>query len=79
MVTMSILTRHTVSGVISEVDEDIYNHDVLGQYLERVDEDAKPYLAEMHRPRVAVPDENEIAKEEYAAPKPSDIKNKDKD
>lgn len=60
MVVMSIRARHTVSGQIAEVHEDIFNHDILGKYLERVDEDAKPYLPEMHKPTqavVRVPDE----------------------
>lgn len=62
MVVMSIRARHTVSGQIAEVHEDIFNHDVLGKYLERVDEDAKPRLPEMHKPtvadrEVAIPDE----------------------
>lgn len=62
MVVMSIRARHTVSGQIAEVHEDIFNHDVLGKYLERVDEDAKPYLPEMHKPAEAdkVPAERKI-------------------
>lgn len=44
-----IRARHTVSGVIAEVPESIFNHDVLGAYLEEVGPDAKPYLPEMHR------------------------------
>lgn len=51
---MSIRARHTVSGVIAEVPEDIFNHDDLGKYLERVDEDAKPLVPELHKPREAV-------------------------
>lgn len=44
-------TRHTVSGVIDEnTPEHIVTHPVLGQYLEVVDEDAKPFLPEMHKP-----------------------------
>lgn len=50
---MSIRALHTISGKISEVDESIFNHDVLGRYLERVDEDAKPLVPEMHKPREA--------------------------
>lgn len=47
-------TRHTVSGVIDENTPDhILNHSVLGRYLEVVDEDAKPYLPVMHKPREA--------------------------
>lgn len=63
MVVMSIRARHKISGQIAEVHEDIFNHDVLGKHLERVDEDAKPYLPEMHKPpvpadrKVVVPDE----------------------
>ncbi len=60
MGVMSIRARHTVSGQIAEVHEDVFNHEVLGKYLERVDEDAKPLLPEMHKPAEAkrvVPDE----------------------
>jgi hypothetical protein len=51
-----IRARHTVSGVIAEVPEDIFNHDVLGEYLERVEEDAKPLVPELHKPRKAEPE-----------------------
>lgn len=50
---MSIRARHTVSGKIAEVDESIFNHPHLGKYLERVDEDAKPLVPELHKPREA--------------------------
>lgn len=50
---MSIRTRHTISGKIAEVPEHIYNHDILGRYLEAVPEDAKPYLPLTHKPREA--------------------------
>lgn len=53
MGVMSIRARHTVSGQIAEVHEDVFNHEVLGKYLERVDEDAKPLLPEMHKPTEA--------------------------
>lgn len=46
-------TRHTVSGQIGDVPESFLTHSVLGPYLEVVDEDAKPYLPEMHKPREA--------------------------
>lgn len=79
MVTMSILTRHTVSGVIGPVHEDIFNHPDLGKYLERVDEDAKPYLPEMHKPREAevVDPDAEVAKREDASAKTINSKDKD--
>lgn len=44
-----IRARHTVSGKIAEVPRDIFEHSVLGAYLEEVGPDAKPYLPEMHR------------------------------
>lgn len=44
-----IRARHTVSGKIAEVTPDIFNHEILGAYLEEVGPDAKPYLPEMHR------------------------------
>lgn len=51
----SVRTRHTVSGVIDEsTPVHIFEHPVLGKYLERVDERAKPYVAELHTPREAV-------------------------
>lgn len=37
------LTRHTISGKIEEVPQHLVDHPVLGQYLEVVDEDAKPF------------------------------------
>lgn len=48
-----IRVRHTVSGQIAEVPEHIFNHDILGRYLEEVDESAKPYVPELHTPRQA--------------------------
>lgn len=57
-----IRARHTVSGVIAEVPANIFNHFVLGKYLEEVGPDAKPYLPEMHRVTLpANPTEDEIA------------------
>ena len=53
-------TRHTVSGVIDEnTPEHIVNHPILGQYLEVVGEDVKPFLPEMHKPTKAEPEEVE--------------------
>lgn len=48
-----IRARHTVSGQIAEVPEHIFNHDVLGRYLEEVGESDKPYVPELHIPREA--------------------------
>lgn len=45
--------RHTVSGQIADVPQHIYDHDVLGAYLEIVDEDAKPFVPELHNARTA--------------------------
>lgn len=57
-----IRARHTISGVIAEVPANIFNHFVLGKYLEEVGPDAKPYLPEMHRVSLpANPTEDEIA------------------
>lgn len=57
-----IRVRHTISGQIAEVPANIVDHFVLGQYLEKVGPDAKPYLPEMHRVSLpAEPTEDEIA------------------
>lgn len=37
------LTRHTITGKIEDVPQNLVDHPVLGQYLEVVDEDAKPF------------------------------------
>lgn len=50
----TVHARHTVSGKIVDIPEAIFNHPVLGDYYERVDADAKPYLPEMHVPTKAV-------------------------
>jgi hypothetical protein len=56
-----IRARHTVSGKIAEVPRNIFEHDVLGAYLEEVGPDAKPYLPEMHRVSLpANPTEDQI-------------------
>lgn len=44
-----IHARHTVSGQIVDVPENIFNHEVLGAFYEEVGQDAKPFLPEMHR------------------------------
>lgn len=44
-----VRARHKVSGQIAEVPESFLRHDTLGQYLEEVGPEAKPYLPEMHR------------------------------
>lgn len=48
-----VRARHTVSGKIAEVPLSIFNHDILGKYLEEVGEDDKPYVPELHTPRPA--------------------------
>lgn len=46
-----IRTRHTVSGVIDpNTPRHIFEHPVFGRYLEEVDEDAKPFVAALHKP-----------------------------
>lgn len=37
------LTRHTITGKIEEVPDSLVDHAWFGQYLEVVDEDAKPF------------------------------------
>lgn len=37
------LTRHTITGKIEEVSDNLVDHAWFGQYLEVVDEDAKPF------------------------------------
>ena len=45
-----VRTRHRVSGAIDEATpRHIAEHEVLGEHLEIVGPDAKPYLPEMHR------------------------------
>jgi len=51
---MGIPTRHTISGVVDlNTPEHYLDHPILGEYLERVDEDAKPFTPELHKPRTA--------------------------
>lgn len=46
----TVRTRHKVSGVIDEnTPRHIAEHPVLGEHLEIVGPNAKPYLPEMHR------------------------------
>ena len=57
-----IRVRHTISGVIAEVPQNIAEHEVLGAYLEKVGPEAKPYLPEMHRASLpANPTDEQIA------------------
>ena len=57
-----IRVRHTVSGVIAEVPKNIFEHEILGAYLEEVGPEAKPYLPEMHRTSLPKnPTEDQIA------------------
>jgi len=59
-----IRARHTVSGRIEEVPQNIFEHEVLGKYLEEVGPEAKPYLPEMHRvtlPADATPEQVSVA------------------
>lgn len=50
----TVRTRHKISGKIDEnTPKHIALHPVLGRYLEIVDNDAKPFLPEMHKVRVA--------------------------
>lgn len=46
-----VRTRHLISGQIAEVPVEIFNHAVLGEFLEEVSEDAKPYFDGMYAPR----------------------------
>lgn len=44
-------TRHKISGVIDKNTPDhILNHPVFGQYLEVVEDNAKPFVPELHNP-----------------------------
>lgn len=64
---MGIRTRHTVSGVIDpNTPEHVFEHPVLGKYLERVGEDAKPFLPELHKPRAAEVEAVEAKTEEVS-------------
>lgn len=50
----TVRTRHTVSGAIdNNTPVHLLVHPTLGRYLEVVDEDAKPFLPELHKPREA--------------------------
>ena len=74
----TVHTRHTISGVIKDVPVSIYEHEILGKYLEIVPEDAKPFLPEMHR----VPTEKDEAEEQgdpliLATIDPADTSSKD--
>lgn len=44
-----VYTRHTISGKKEEVPEHFLDHPVFGQYLEVVDEDAKPFAEGLFR------------------------------
>lgn len=49
----TVRTRHKISGQIDEnTPRHIAEHEVLGEYLEIVGPDAKPFLPEMHKANV---------------------------
>lgn len=53
----TVRTRHNLTGKIDEnTPLHIAEHEVLGKHLEIVGPDAKPYLPEMHKPKVELPD-----------------------
>lgn len=63
----TVRTRHRISGKIDEhTPIHIAEHEVLGVHLEIVDNDAKPYLPEMHKPKFDVQPE---VTDEPVAPK----------
>lgn len=52
----TVRTRHDISGQIDEnTPRHIAEHKVLGRHLQIVGPDAKPYLPEMHKPKVTEP------------------------
>ena len=62
---MGIRTRHTIAGVIDpNTPEHYLDHPVFGKYLERVDEDAKPFAPELHKPRTAKVETPEVDPDE---------------
>lgn len=68
--TDTFVTRHTVSGVIDKnTPRILVEHSYFGKFLEVVDEDAKPFLPEMHKPSV-IDEPAPVAK----IPKPSETR-----
>lgn len=54
----TVRTRHAISGQIDEnTPRHVAEHPVLGRHLQVVGPDAKPFLPEMHKPKVDQPDE----------------------
>lgn len=52
----TVRTRHKISGQIDEnTPVHIAEHEVLGKYLEIVGPDVKPYVPELHKPKVDEP------------------------
>jgi hypothetical protein len=45
-----VYARNTLSGQIADVSPKLLEHPVFGKVLELVDTDAKPYVAELHKP-----------------------------
>lgn len=45
-----VYARNTLSGQIADVSPKLLEHPVFGQVLELVDADAKPFVAELHKP-----------------------------
>ena len=53
----TVRTRHKISGQIDEnTPVHIAEHEILGKHLDIVGPDAKPYLPEMHKPKVELPE-----------------------
>lgn len=58
----TVRTRHTISGAIEKnTPVHLLEHPTLGKYLEVVDDDAKPYHPELHKPR-------EVSEQEVTEP-----------
>lgn len=53
----TVRTRHKITGKIEEnTPRHLAEHAVLGKHLEIVGPDAKPFLPEMHKPKVETPE-----------------------
>lgn len=48
-----ITARNTISGQVRSTRKSIVEHPVLGKNLVEVDDDAKPYVSELFKPRSA--------------------------
>jgi hypothetical protein len=48
---MIIYARNIITGKISPVRQKDLDHPVLGKNLVKVDEEAKPYIPEMYKPK----------------------------